>query len=81
MKAPMTKLMLAAVASAICLGAGAANVDISTITSSGYTASDGDVLYGTLSQKYPIDIPDGVTVTLAGITYGDTIHCMGDAVI
>ena len=82
MKTPMTKLMLAATAATmLCLGARAANVDISTITSSGYMASDGDVLYGTLSQKYPIDIPDGVTVTLAGITYGDTIHCKGDAVI
>ena len=82
MKTPMTKLMLAAVAATLlCLGARAANVDISTITSSGYMASDGDVLYGTLSKRYPIDIPDGVTVTLAGITYGDTIHCQGDAVI
>ena len=82
MKTPMTKLMLAAAAATLlCLGVRAANVDISTITSSGYMANDGDVLYGTLSQKYPIDIPDGVTVTLAGITYGDTIHCMGDAVI
>ena len=82
MKTPMAKLMLAAIAAlSICLGAKAAEIDISTISSSGYTACDGDVFYGTQSNRYPIDIPDGVTVTLAGINYSDTIHCMGDAVI
>ena len=83
MKAPMTKLMLAAFAAfTLCLGAKAQTIDLSLLTAD-YTAQDGDVLTG--STAYGVIIPDGATVTLASVNVvpysGPAISCAGDATI
>lgn len=52
-----------------------------------YTANDGDILYGCFNQgdgHGVINIPDGATVMLAGVNYGQTdkktyIQCAGSA--
>ena len=63
--------------------------DLSTINAN-YTASDGEVLTGTLAGNYKISIADGATVTLDGVTINGVndmnyewagITCLGDATI
>ena len=85
---PMTKLMLAAVAATLlCLGARAATIDLSTLTED-FTAQDGDVLTGTLSNNVKISIADGATVQVKDVTIEGAndnsypwagITCEGDA--
>ena len=69
--------------------AGPAATDLSTINAN-YTASDGEILTGTLANNVKISIADGATVTLDGVTingegYGSYewagITCEGDATI
>ncbi len=64
-------------------------VDLSTITSD-YTASDGEILRGTLGSNVKISIAEGATVTLKGVTINGVddwycqwagINCLGDATI
>ena len=84
----MTKLMLAAVAATLlCLGARAATIDLSTLTED-FTAQDGDVLTGTLSNNVKISIADGATVQVKDVTIEGAnedsypwagITCEGDA--
>ena len=66
-----------------------AATDLSTI-SEAYTASDGEILTGTLASNVKISIADGATVTLNNVTINGTndsnyawagITCLGDATI
>ena len=52
--------------------------DLSTLTAA-YTAHDGDVLTGITT--YPVSIPDGATIYLAGATINNTVECLGDATV
>ena len=55
----------------------AAATDLSTINAN-YTASDGELLTGTLAGNYKISIADGATVTLDGVTISNgQIACDG----
>ena len=62
------------------------HIDLSAFTGS-YTANDGDILYGCFNHgdgHGVINIPDGATVMLAGVNYGQTdkktyIQCAGSA--
>ena len=84
MKTKTIKLILAAfAATAICFGAKAKTVDLSTLTAN-YTAEDGDVLTG--ATIYGIIIPDGATVTLSDATIACSVDpsgiwCAGNATI
>ncbi len=60
-------------------------VDLSTKTGN-YEAQDGDILTGELNGAYKLTIPDGATVTLAGMThhaalFNSGIECLGSATI
>ena len=66
-----------------------AATDLSTINAN-YTASDGEILTGTLASNVKISIADGATVTLDNVTINGTndidykwagITCLGDATI
>ena len=76
MKTPITKLMLAAVATTLlCLCARAETVDISTLHGE-YFAKDGDVLVGRQDGQYPIRLKnEGMTVTFAGVYLRDSVFC------
>ena len=56
--------------------------DLALLTAD-YTAKDGDVLSGTLYKDVALNIADGATVTLDGVTInngnGNGITCLGDA--
>ena len=66
-----------------------AATDLSTINAN-YTASDGEILTGTLASNVKFSIADGATVTLDGVTINGVndmnyewagITCLGDATI
>ena len=59
--------------------------NLATLTSD-YTASDREILYGTLPDNINLSIADNATVALKGVTIGDKhskagITCLGDATI
>ena len=59
-------------------------VDLTSLNDD-YTARNGQVLTGTMSEDMHLTIADGATVTLSGVTsnssYGNGIECLGNATI
>ena len=55
------------------------HIDLSTLTEDDYVVQDGDILTGTTG--YYVMIADGATITLAGATINNCLHCEGSATI
>ena len=70
------KLITLTFAAGAMLGAGAATIDLSTVTSD-TTIADGDTLTGTLARKCKISIAEYATVTLSDVTI--TTNSIGTA--